>query len=222
MAIDWINNHCECQNQNIAIFTDSQSLCTALLGSSPYLDRIRNQINTVNSHLTIQWIPGHCDIPGNELADITAKEAASFPIANHCRPPVSYGSSCTQINLCIKDPSCTHERTKEVYGALSKARDSQVKTRKDQSILAKLRSGHYVGLRAYQYRIQSGVPDPTCPLCGEDDQDLEHWLTRCPATAARRLELFDGGSGCLDCLTRSPLGVLALARETLGLRVESP
>ena len=87
MAIDWINNHCECQNQKIAIFTDSQSLCTALLGSSPYLDRIRNQINTVNSHLTIQWIPGHCDIPGNELAYITAKEAASLPIANHCRPP---------------------------------------------------------------------------------------------------------------------------------------
>ena len=85
--------------------------------------------------------------------------------------------------------------------------------------MAKLRSGHYVGLRAYQYRIQSGVPDPTCPLCGEDDQDLEHWLTRCPATAARRWELFGGGSGCLDCLTRSPLGVLALARETLGHRV---
>jgi hypothetical protein len=36
MAIDWIEQHCE-QNQKIAIFTDSQSLCTALLGLLPIL-----------------------------------------------------------------------------------------------------------------------------------------------------------------------------------------
>ena len=88
----------------------------------------------------------------------------------------------------------------------------------DQSILAKLRSGHYVGLRAYQYHIKSGIPDPTCQLCGEEDQDLEHWLTRCPATAARRSELFGGGYECLNSLTLCPLGVLTLARETLGPR----
>ena len=94
--------------------------------------------------------------------------------------PVPY----LQINVGIKDPPCKHERTTEVYGALSKERESQVKTRADQSLLAKLRSGHYVGLRAYQNRID-GVSDPTCPQCGEEEQDLEHWLTRCPATAAK-------------------------------------
>lgn len=216
MAIVWIQNHPECVNQTIAIFTDSQSLCMALLGSSPYLDRIRQTINTVNSHLIIQWIPGHCDIPGNELADTTAKSAAKLPGPIHCRPPVSYGSSCAQITLCFsKDPPGTHERTTEVYGALSKERESQIKIRRDQSILAKLRSGHYVGLREYQYRI-GGAPDVICPLCGEEDQDLVHWMTQCPALVARRWELFGSDSGRLDCLTRHPLEVLTLARETLG------
>ena len=215
MAIVWIQNHPECVDQTIAIFTDSQSLCMALLGSSPYLDQIRLNINTVNSDLIIQWIPGHCEIPGNELADSTAKSAARLPGPKHCRPPVSYGSSCAQISLCfLKDPPGTHERMIEVYGALSKERESQIKTRRDQTLLAKLRSGHYVGLREYHHRI-GGAPDATCPLCGEEDQDLVHWLTQCPALVARRWELFGSDSGRLDCLTRHPLRVLTLARETL-------
>ena len=69
-----------------------------------------------------------------------------------------------------------------------------------------LRTGHYVGLRAYQYRIKSGVPDQTCQLCGEEDRDLEQWLTRRPATAARRWELFGGGYECPDSLSSGCAG----------------
>ena len=37
MAVHWINQHLD-QSTSVAIFTDSQSLCMALLGSSPDLD----------------------------------------------------------------------------------------------------------------------------------------------------------------------------------------
>ena len=55
------------------------------------------------------------------------------------------------------------------------------------------------GLRAYQNRID-GSTDPT--WCKEEPQDLQHWLTRCPATAAQRWLLLREHSGNLDCLTR--------------------
>ena len=210
-AIDWIHHHCE-STQKVAIFTDSQSLCMALLGSTPNLDTLRKKICDVKCHLTIQWIPGHSEIPGNELADTVAKAASSLP-KEHSYQPVSYGSSCAQIRMCTKDPEIVHRRTREVYGSLSMDRESQVKTRADQSLLAKLRTGHFIGLRAYKNRVDR-VTDPICPQCREEPQDLEHWLTRCPATAKQRWHLF-GNNGELACLTRCPLEVLTLARSTL-------
>ena len=64
----------------------------ALLGSTPNLDTLRKKICDVTRHLTIQWIHGHCEILGNELADILAKEASSF-LKEHCYQPVCYGNS---------------------------------------------------------------------------------------------------------------------------------
>ena len=88
-------------------------------------------------------------------------------------------------------------------------------SRQDQSLLAQLRSGHYLGLREYQYRI-GRVESPVCNLCGQGEQDLQHWLVDCPATEAQRFKLFGPYSGRLDCLTRFPREVITLARATLG------
>ena len=71
-----------------------------------------------------------------------------------------------------------------------------------------------MGLLAYKNWIDLST-SPTCNLCGEEDQDLEHWLVRCPATAKERLFLFGEHSGSLDCLTRFPRESLTLARRTL-------
>ena len=44
MAVHWINQHLD-QSTSVAIFTDSQSLCMALLGSSPDLAPLHLSIN---------------------------------------------------------------------------------------------------------------------------------------------------------------------------------
>ena len=89
-------------------------------------------------------------------------------------------------------------------------------SRADQSLLAKLRSGHCMGLRAHRARVDE-VSDPTCNLCGQADETLEHWLGSCPMTDPQRFRLFGADSGDLGCLTKHSLGSISLARRTLRL-----
>ena len=72
--------------------------------------------------------------------------------------------------------------------------------------LVKLRSGHYMGPRAHNARVD-GVTDPTCNLSGEPPKKktLEHWLESCFTTESRCFSLFGGDSGDLGCLTKYPL-----------------
>ena len=102
----------------------------------------------------------------------------------------------------------------------SRDREACVLSREDQSLLAKLRSGYYMGLRAHHARVD-GVSDPTCDLCGLEPQTLEHWLRTCPATAVRRHQLFGENSGDLGCLTSHPLESLSLARSDSDDRTSS-
>ena len=211
MTLDWVDEHLDISN-TVAVYTDSQSLCMALVGDGVGLDPMRSRINNTKADITIQWIPGHCEILGNDLADETAKLAAKSP-GPGC--PVTYGSACSHIRSYTRDPPPTHPRVKEVYAAFSQDRERRITSRRDQSLLAQLRSGHYIGLREYEHRI-GRADSPVCNLCNQGDQDLQHWLVECPATEAQRFSLFGSHSGRLDCLTRFPREVVTLARETLG------
>ena len=75
-AVEWIEEHLS-NSDSAAIFTDSKSIYTALSGTSPALDDLRSKINSVTAHIIIQWIPGHCNVPGNELSDLAAKSAST-------------------------------------------------------------------------------------------------------------------------------------------------
>ena len=210
MAVEWAASLNDA-TQGVAIFTDSQSLCTALKGTSPALDDLRSRLASATPTITIQWVPGHCGVPGNELADEAAKAATSG-----AREPggVSFNSIGALIRRDNSTLPSTHARTAEVYSAYSEARESTISTRRDQALLAKLRSGHFVGLMAYRSRIQLGT-DPSCPLCDEGcPQDLEHWV-RCPALTRLRHDTYGSDETGLDMLTRSPRNALALARSSL-------
>ncbi len=217
MALEWVARLPA--DKTVAIFTDSQSLCQAIQNRSQQVENILESLRALPSGVTIQWVPGHSNIPGNELADCAAKKAAS---TSGSPAPVSYGSVCSHIGRVIRDPPISHERTRAVYGGLTASAEATISSRADQSLLARLRSGHFVGLRAYRHRLDPSV-DPTCDLCGEGEQDLIHWLVQCPATEAERRHLFGPDSGRLDCLTRHPRGSVALARSTLlGARGGNP
>ena len=105
-----------------------------------------------------------------------------------------------------------------MYGdGISKAKEIEVKTRADQSLLAKIRSGHTILFAAYRNRINPDS-DPTCPLCEDGIQDFVHWMTKCAGTLEHRRNLFGPEDyDRLEMLTRNPLQAIALAKLTLDV-----
>ena len=85
---------------DIVIFTDSKSVLQSLENDKQTTNSIRNLrlsisnfIDDFSIKITLQWIPSHCDIPGNESADLLAKKGASQEQPNL---PVSL-NTCKQI-----------------------------------------------------------------------------------------------------------------------------
>ena len=66
-------------NETIVIGTDSQFLCSALISANRDTDKIRKLFGEADARIIVQWMPGHCNIPGNEAADKAAKEATLLP-----------------------------------------------------------------------------------------------------------------------------------------------
>ena len=205
----------------VLVCTDSQSLCKALEGHGDAADELRNEIDKCPNELVIQWVPGHSDIPGNELADEEAKQATT--VVGEGRA-VSFEGITPVIKSIIKDSEIQHARTREVYRCKSSQKEKKVSNRKDEVLLARLRTGHHFGFKSYQHRLNN-EEDPTCPRCEESSKNqclmrplcldnVEHWL-ECDATAEARMREFGRTDVGISILTEDPKGSVALARRTL-------
>ena len=144
MSLDWIKEHCVAETK-VAICTDSQSLCEALLGCGDDVAALRGKLLSAEAQIQIQWIPGHSKIAGNDLADSAAKEATTL---QDDPTEITYKSACAYIRSTIKDTP-SHERTAEVYAEFSRKKEKEVRTRADQTMLARIRSGHHWCLESY-------------------------------------------------------------------------
>ena len=123
-----------------------------LLGDGFELDAIRFRLKSYNHKIIVQWVPGNKDIPGNDLASEVAKEAAEVKDVPKC--PVWFHSAASRIESMTKDLPLTHERSREVYKNYSKEKEiKEIKTREDQTMLVKIRSGHSTLFAAYRKRI---------------------------------------------------------------------
>ncbi|GFR90651.1 ribonuclease H [Elysia marginata] len=72
------------KTQNIVIFSDSKSVLEALQNESLQNSSLKSLFLTIDSFLksydvdlTLQWIPGHCNITCNERADTLAKKGST-------------------------------------------------------------------------------------------------------------------------------------------------
>ena len=162
-----MEKHC---TSSATVVIDSLSLCEAFLGTDFELDALRKQLCDWPRPLSIQRVPGHCDIPGNEIADNAAKEAS---VLQGLFAPVHYTSIRCKINqLCRGEPS-SHERNREVYSKLKRSTEMEISRRKDQTLLAKIRSGKTKLFRACENEIDQNA-NPMGPLRNDSLHTLEH------------------------------------------------
>ena len=211
LAVNWIKDNCSPASRPL-IITDSQSLCKALVGYDHAVSHLRNLLSSCDSTIGIQWVPGHCGIPGNEDADQAANAART--ISGPQRSTTLKGI-IPLIKRHITDPPCRsdHSHIATIYGKISKNKEKQITSRWDQVELARLRSGHHWDLRSYLHRIDEDI-DATCPRCKQADDTSMH-LFECAGTMAARHEIFGTVEVSPSALTEHPQRALALARRSL-------
>ena len=173
---------------NIVIFTDARSVLQALENKNnchPIIEKLNNSISdmitTFSVEITLQWIPSHCEIPGNEAADILAKKGAQLEQPNTA---VSL-NTCKQV---IKEKMKTEwlknwadsTTGRPLYDHLKEPNPKDpINTlgRREQVIIYRLRTQH-VQLNAHLNRIKTDHLS-RCPLCHNPNETVCHFLFEC-------------------------------------------
>ena len=215
LGIQWLST--AQHYSHVAFCTDSLSLLQALNNDHPDTTETRQLLQSLSTtKLDLLYVPGHKDVPGNELADQHAKAAAR--LTDEADQSVPFRAVKTTIRREIKAPPPKHHLTKKFYADASLKRDAeQITTRRDGTTLAQLRSGHFKGLAYYDAKVnQSGTVTSECKRCdsGETD-DVEHWLTSCAQTAAARQRIFGDHRISMAELATSPARIIELVGCTV-------
>jgi len=144
---------------------------------------------SVDKHISYMWIPGHCNIEGNELADKAAKLA--HQAKNPLTSPVFTYQDVRRIiateahnqweNKWAAQTTKLHEIKRTIYPWPFPANIS----RKQETAITRLRIGHT--LITHQH-LMKGEEPPDCTQCGSP-LTVKHILTECRSYENERREL---------------------------------
>ena len=184
----------------ISIITDSRSAAQAVKNyrssSSPLVSAIVEEIYcyaSAGTKVELIWIPSHCKIVGNEIADQLARQGLTSPSAGTYRNKIN-----TDEKIAIFKKQWTQELLTEL-----KRKSSNVavgsrwsltplpwhrhRHRRTQTALLRLRSNHN-RLNYGLGRVNVNV-NKKCPHGCNRDEDSNHVLMECPEYNEARTEL---------------------------------
>ena len=194
--------------KDMVIFSDSRSALQALQSESVDKTVVDTKI-TVDKMITaygirvvLQWIPGHTNIDGNEIADKLSKIGAQ---QEQPLKPTPYNTAKQMINNNYKEEWmnmwATGQKGRAVYQQMNKVNKKDALhslTRKEQTAIFRLRTQH-VPLNFHLNRINP-QHIPTCPLCPTPLETTEHFLFDCPGLHDLRQQFLPPSPSISNCL----------------------